>query len=123
MSTKKQWRAKRGTAGVYHITCGDQVIAGSICGDIVDDIDTAQVNANMMAASPELLEACRAVIKAPHMIPEEPGIQYGSVVRVDLPGAVWDALLAAISKAKGSATRPRMVLNSPHIQDMGHYGS
>ncbi len=82
------------------------MIAASICGDIVDDVDIAQINANMMAASPELLEACRAVIKAPHIHPEEPGIPYGSVVRVDLPGAVWDALLAAIHKAKGETMIP-----------------
>ena len=57
--------------------------------------------AKLIAAAPELLEACRGVFKSPSRFLEGGGVKYSTVVQVDLPGEVWDGLLAAISKAKG----------------------
>ena len=51
-------------------------------------------------AAPELLAACRGIAKAESRFLESAAIKYGGVVQVDVPGKVWDAMLAAIAKAK-----------------------
>jgi len=83
MYTKGNWRAN---SGVIYVEETD----ASVCyvASYGEDDNEAEDNARLIAAAPDLLEACEAICE------ELPG---GTL---DLPYQIWDQLQAAIAKAK-----------------------
>jgi len=83
-------------------------VTGGEGNRFIDDEDNLEclANAHLITAAPDLLAVCRSVVKSPCTTPEGPGIRYGSIVRIDLPGTAWDALLAAVAKATKAISHP-----------------